>query len=605
MNLQAAQTGGTTIEWYDASAGGSFLGSGSPFATPSVSFTTPFYAQPTAIGSPISTQVGGGTTSTTNGPYFPYFRSFEGSHKQYLYTASELTAAGFSAGIFTSMAIPATAISNPGGVYNLDNFGIRMANTAATSMSAFLTPTWTNVYNAASVTPTAPANNVYPFSTNFTWDGVSNVVVDVYYDNDPNNTCSTGTPICSGGSVTETFTTTPLSSCVYFQGNNTTGPRTISTITTVSGSANTRPNFIFTFSTSCIGPRVSVLATINTAPPFTATGSQTVCNNDVATLNVTSNIPDFDSYTWSPITKLYLDPAATSTPYTGGYATTVFARTSTAGSTIYTADATNNTTHCTGLSASTVSNQPTTAITASASQPILCVSGNTTLSITPVANIAANSIQWQSSPTSGSGFTDIPGANSATYAPTVNTTSYFRAEIRNSLGASCLQSNEVLITVNNPAVTGTAPATRCGVGTVTLGATPSAGTSINWYTSAASVTPVGTGNLFIFPVLSITTDYWAAANSGFTSQTSGNGSPVASSGTQNAGVLFDLNIDVTLNSLPVYSTAAGTVTVSILNNALANIYTLTPYPIFASNLSTPQTIPLGVAIPAEQDIAFL
>ncbi|MEI2708513.1 MAG: hypothetical protein V9E96_05775 [Chitinophagaceae bacterium] len=71
-------------------------------------------------------------------------------------------------------------------------------------------------------------------------------------------------------------------------------------------------------------------------------------------------------------------------------------------------------------------------------------------------------------------------------------------------------SNTVAITVNNPTVTSTTPATRCGVGTVNLAAS-SAGYSIKWYDTVVAGTSLYTGNAFVTPTLTASKNYYAAA----------------------------------------------------------------------------------------------
>ncbi|MFZ4401857.1 MAG: beta strand repeat-containing protein, partial [Bacteroidales bacterium] len=62
-----------------------------------------------------------------------------------------------------------------------------------------------------------------------------------------------------------------------------------------------------------------------------------------------------------------------------------------------------------------------------------------------------------------------------------------------------------------PSVASTSPASRCGTGPVTLGATASAG-SINWYTGISGGSPIMTGPFYTASV-SITTPYYVAATS--------------------------------------------------------------------------------------------
>jgi hypothetical protein len=148
--------------------------------------------------------------------------------------------------------------------------------------------------------------------------------------------------------------------------------------------------------------------------------------------------------------------------------------------------------------------------TVSASQNEICISGTPTLN---VVNVYGGSIQWQESTISTSGPWTNVGTNSTSYAPgTVTQTTHYRAvTVCNSNEAA---SNVVTITVNNPSVLSTSPATRCGIGTVTLGATGSPGTTLKWYTTPTGGSPVATGNTFITPVISSTTDFYVSASSG-------------------------------------------------------------------------------------------
>mgnify|MGYP003649114469 FL=1 len=75
------------------------------------------------------------------------------------------------------------------------------------------------------------------------------------------------------------------------------------------------------------------------------------------------------------------------------------------------------------------------------------------------------------------------------------------------------------ITVDIPSITGTTPVERCGPGTVTLGATASAGT-INWYAATTGGVSLGTGTNFTTPSLVSTTNYYVdATNNGCTTGT--------------------------------------------------------------------------------------
>ena len=239
--------------------------------------------------------------------------------------------------------------------------------------------------------------------------------------------------------------------------------------------------------------RTVVTATVTAPPVLALSSTQIACNNSITTLTVTSNVSDYSSFSWLPLTNLYNDAAA-SIPYTGGNTATVYMKSATAGNTTYTCSASNTLSpFCANTATTIVSVQPSAAITAIASLASICVSGNTTLSFTPTAGIAAGSIQWQSSP-NGTTFADISGATSSSYVAAVSTATYFKAEVRNSLGAACLQSNTLFIQVNNPVLSNPVPGSRCGIGTVSLSASASVGATINWYAAASGGTALGSGN---------------------------------------------------------------------------------------------------------------
>jgi hypothetical protein len=88
----------------------------------------------------------------------------------------------------------------------------------------------------------------------------------------------------------------------------------------------------------------------------------------------------------------------------------------------------------------------------------------------------------------------------------------------NANGCTAITPTVYNITVNSiPTITSTTPASRCGTGTVTLGATASAGT-INWYSTLTGGTVSGTGPTFITPGITSTTTYYVdATNNGCTS----------------------------------------------------------------------------------------
>ncbi len=232
--------------------------------------------------------------------------------------------------------------------------------------------------------------------------------------------------------------------------------------------------------------------------------------------------------------------------------------------------------------------------TAAASPTTFCAIGGTLPTLSSVGLTGASSLQWQESNTTNTGFTNITGATTTNFGVTTALTQNLFYRLVATCAGTSVISTEATVSFSNPTILTTTPATRCGTGTVNLGATASVGANVNWYAAASGGTSLFAGNTFTTPSISTNTTYFVGAvgNNG-TSQISSNGVPTVTTSTQNSGLLFDLYVPVTLNSIQVYSTAAGTVTVTLQNSGGTVLFTSSAQPIIASTLSLPQTVNLG------------
>jgi hypothetical protein len=130
----------------------------------------------TAVPGPAST----GANTTTSYPT-PFGNYWWGAKQQFLYTAAELTAAGFTAGTINSLAFNVTTPSTT----TLTDYAISMKNTTVTALTTTFETGLTQVYYNAAYTPSALtgfANNTITL-TPFNWDGTSNVVIDICFNN--------------------------------------------------------------------------------------------------------------------------------------------------------------------------------------------------------------------------------------------------------------------------------------------------------------------------------------------------------------------------------------------------------------------------------------
>jgi len=169
-----------TLLWYKTASGGNFFTMGSSFTTGILYNDTTFYVE--AVGAvPYQTfTLGTGTLQNTSTSYpTPYGNYYWGNKEQYLLLASELTALGMVAGEISSLAFD---VAVPEGT-PLQNFTIKMGATTLTAMTMqFIQTGLSTVYTTSSYSDVS-GWNVHAFQSPFQWDGVSNIVVEVCFNN--------------------------------------------------------------------------------------------------------------------------------------------------------------------------------------------------------------------------------------------------------------------------------------------------------------------------------------------------------------------------------------------------------------------------------------
>lgn len=167
--------------------------------------------------------------STTAYPAI-YGHFYESARHQILYRASDLHALGITGGTLTNLAFNIAARNGTQIYYE---FTIKIGCTNANSITTFQGGL-TTVFNPSTINLTAGWNN-YVFSNNYDWDGVSNIIVDVCYNNDNYlASWSNNSP--------HYYTTTGYSSVVYVNQDNS---GSACGVTTVDGTSMDRPNVRF------------------------------------------------------------------------------------------------------------------------------------------------------------------------------------------------------------------------------------------------------------------------------------------------------------------------------------------------------------------------
>ncbi|CAG5079918.1 T9SS type B sorting domain-containing protein [Parvicella tangerina] len=175
--------------------------------------------------------IGTGTTNISSAPS-PFYGFYEDNRVQMIYLASELQAAGFVGGKITEVGFFITSLNSSQGY---SNFNIKMACTGLSDMSGNtsfetgLTPVYSNtLYNPMT------GWNDFTLTTAYEWDGISNLIVEVCFDN--NSWTSTD-------QVAQTATANALTLYEYTDGS--TGC-SLSGTNFSFGPSNNRPNLRFT-----------------------------------------------------------------------------------------------------------------------------------------------------------------------------------------------------------------------------------------------------------------------------------------------------------------------------------------------------------------------
>ena len=294
----ATGSAGTTIKWYANASGGSALGTGTTFTTPSISATTTYYAGAETYVTGALPVGAGGTNSITVGRSF-LSGGWGGVKTQYIIKASELLSAGIGAGNITSLGFEPT---DSGQTYQ--GFSVSLAPVTAnvmttTFISAGLTQVYAGTETDNGFTPVANTLNNLTFGTgtgsasSFNWDGSSNILVTISRSSVPGAFNSTGT--------TMKVDDVGFVSTAYDQADNLT-PAAMLASATADATTSFRPRFTINGQVVCSSVRVPVVVTVTAPPAITLSGNPAVicAESNSAPVTVTAGASNYDSYVWSP-----------------------------------------------------------------------------------------------------------------------------------------------------------------------------------------------------------------------------------------------------------------------------------------------------------------
>jgi hypothetical protein len=123
-------------------------------------------------------QVGTSTTTTSTTGESPFSTFYHDQRTQYVFTAAELSAAGLLAGNITAIAFNISSIGSPA----MANFNIRLGQTSNVNAQSPWITGLTTVRSIASWNPSTGWQTI-TFTTPFNWNGTSNLVVEICFDN--------------------------------------------------------------------------------------------------------------------------------------------------------------------------------------------------------------------------------------------------------------------------------------------------------------------------------------------------------------------------------------------------------------------------------------
>ncbi|MBK8415993.1 MAG: hypothetical protein IPL22_16700 [Bacteroidetes bacterium] len=223
-------------------------------------------------------------------------------------------------------------------------------------------------------------------------------------------------------------------------------------------------------------------------------------------------------------------------------------------------------------------------IAASGFQTTVCAGSSTTL--TTSVPVPGATFLWESSSSLGGPYAPASGVNNTanyTTDPLLANT-YFRCTFT-CPSSSAVTSTPLLVTVNAGTVasTNSPQLVNCIGDAATLTATPGANTSIVWYDVPTGGSPIGTGNsINVTPVTVPATYYAEPVTTLFTDHFNFGGVQNISAifgtttSSTNISTRFTTTASLRIDSIKVFPTATGTLTVALQNSGSAtNIATYT------------------------------
>ncbi len=285
------------IKWYESPTATQPIGAGSPWVTPFLGVTDTYYVA-ASTGTPQADPANvvlAGSLNTSYSSGIPFYYSYSGQRVQWMVTAAEMTAQGYTEGLIKSIGFDITQAA-----MSFSNVTISMKLTTATSFVNGTLPGTTyatglqQVFNAATFTPVANQINTLNFQTPFYWDGTSNIII---------NYCHSG--ITNGSFANAVYMkyrtnyVYPNNMAITSYGNVTNMCST--PVGTVNGpySSDYRPHTIIGMMGACESTRQAVIASIHPKPAVSLGQNINKCVDEGAVEVLDAGVqPNTPQYLW-------------------------------------------------------------------------------------------------------------------------------------------------------------------------------------------------------------------------------------------------------------------------------------------------------------------
>jgi hypothetical protein len=434
---------------------------------------------------PGTAVLGAGASTSSTYPC-PFYSLWSNTHNQYLVPASELVALGLSAGDITSLGINLSSA----GTLAVKDLSVKIGHTSATSMTSFVSTTFTTVYTNASLTPVTGVNTL-TFSTPFTWDGTSNIVIEICHGNSSSSATMSRTGVvdntsyistihthksaATAGSVSCADLTTNLTTYsirpqftfngqirtditsslnwVWNPGNLTGASVTVNPVSTTTYTAQVTDPVTGCTNTS------PVTVTVNPLPATPAVTNSTQCGYGIPTASVSGS---GGLFSW------YLTPTG-GVPLSGENGTQLSSYYISTTTTFYVSEFDGTCESERAVLTATVTNPDAVTATGPANS---CGTNPISLSVTQTGSVNNYSYAWSASPASGSGISTTEAGQNITINPNSSGT-YTYTVVATDATAGCATTSSVIVNVAEPpaisSATGT-PSTVCPGSDVVLNA---------------------------------------------------------------------------------------------------------------------------------------